>query len=317
MSKLIDYLISDARESTENEEYDDVIGLSEEEIVKFINQGLNRLHSKIVAQHPQVFVETYETSIVANQEAYSIPSHKAYLKNKVSQVDYRSSSTYDYHPLDPTVLRNRSTIDSSNGYPCKYIRRGGEILLIPIPSTSQGNLRLTYVPKAKQLDKRRGIITAVTTLSSAITNLEIDYINGTSVDNAALRKNTRFSVVDKYGNIKMENILLSQITASGTYDSTLEVDASFTYESTESIAIGDYVIPGAYSTSHFDLGPEVERYLQLYTEVKILKRDSSGDSQEAFQELALIENDIIESYADISDDIMNIPDIGEDDWGIF
>lgn len=310
MSKLLDYLIDEVRESTENESYDDTVGLSEEEIVKFFNQGLNRLHSKIVAQHPQVFVETYEVDIVADQEAYTIPEHKAYLKNKISQVDYKHRSSDDYFPLDATVLRNRAT--GTSGYTSHYVRRGGEILLIPTPDTSQGSLRLTYIPKAKQLEKRRGIVTAVTTASSAITSLEIDYINGTSVDNTALNKNTRFTVVDKYGNIKMENVLLSSVSASATYDATLDVDASFTYGSTESISVGDYIIPGAYATSHFTLGPEVERYLQSYVEVKILKRDSSVDSQEAFQELAAIENDIIESYAEMSDDIIGIPEINED-----
>ena len=312
MSKLIDYLIDEARESTENEEYDDVIGLSEEEISKFFNQGLNRLHSLIVAQHPSVFVETYTTSTIVNQENYSIPSHKAYLKNKVSQVEYSSTgSVNDYYVVNPTVLKNRGS--ASTGHPCSYIRRGGELLLVPIPS-STGTLRLTYVPKAKQLHKRRGIVKAVTTASSQITSLEISYVNGSSVDSVELSKQTRFTVVDKYGNIKMENVLFSSLSASATYDATVDVDASFTYESDETIAVDDYIVPGAYSTSHFMLGPEVERYLQAFVEYKILKRDSSVDSQEALQELTQIEVEIIDSYAEMSDDVLTIPDINEEGW---
>lgn len=312
MSKLIDYLIDDARESTENEEFDGIIGLTEEEIVKFINQAINRLHSKIVAQHPQVFVATHETSIIGNKENYTIPSHKAYLKNKISQVDYSSTSfSKDYYPLKPTALYNRET--GTSGDPDKYIRRGGEILLVPTPYTSKGKLRLTYIPKAKQLNKRRGVVQAVTLSSGTISNLEIGYVNGSSVDSKQLRSQTRFTVVDKYGNIKMENVLLSSIEASSSFDATLSVDPSFTYNDAEIISVGDYVVPGAYSSSHFDLGDEVERYIQLYTEFKILKRDSSADSQEAFQELAEIETDIIDSYKEMSDDIINIPNINEDD----
>lgn len=314
MSKLIDYIIDEARESTENEEFDETVGLSEEEIIKFINQAQHRLHSKIVAQHPLVFTETDTKNVIANQEAYDI-DHKAYLANKISQVEYSSTGNVDdLYVLRKGYLRNRDT--GAEGDPDAYIRRGGQILLLPTPLDSNGILRITYIRKIKKLDKRRGQVKAVTLDSgtSTITNLEINYVNGSTVDSTALRKNTRFTVVDKYGNIKMENILLSSLDSSVSYDTTLSVDSSFTYKSGETIEVDDYIVPGPYTTTHFELGPEVERYIQLYTEFKILKRDSSVDSQEAFQELAEIESDIIDSYADISDDILEIPEINEQDW---
>lgn len=315
MSKLIDAIIDEARESTENEEYGQEIGLTEEEIIKFANQALNRLHSKVVAQHPQVFVETTELDIVANQENYSIPAHKAFLKNKVSQVEYSPDGTANnYYVLDATVLKNRDT--GSDGDPTHYIRRGGELLLLPTPNNSNGKLRLTYIPKAKQMDKRRGLIKAATTSGSNITNLEVNYVNGSTVDLAELSKRTRITVVDKYGNIKMENVLVEGVTSSATYDATITVDSSFEFASGETISVDDYIISGAFSTTHLqdEVGPEVERYLQAYIEYKILHRDSSVDSQEAFQILAEIESDVIASYAEISDDIINIPEINPDDW---
>lgn len=314
MSKLVDYLIDDIRESTENEEFDDTVGLTEEEILRFINQAQFRLHSRIVAQHPQVFTETYTFSIVADQEAYSIPSYKAYLKNKVSQVEFSStSSVNDYYYLRPGYLRERDT--GANGDPDKYIRRGGEILLLPTPTDSSGLLRLTYVRKIQKLDKRRGLVKAVTTSGSTITNLEVNYVNGSAVDSVHLTKDNRVTVVDKYGNIKMENVLLSSIDSSVSYDATLSIDSSFEFATGESIAVDDYILSGPYSTTHFEMGDEVERYLQSYAEWKVLKRDSSIDSQEAIQELIQMEQDIVDSYADISDDIMEIPEINEDDWG--
>ena len=47
--------------------------------------------------------------------------------------------------------------------------------------------------------------------------------------------------------------------------------------------------------------------------IKILKRDSSVDSQEALQELSQIESDIIGSYADVESDIREIPIINDDE----
>lgn len=314
MAKLIDYILDEARESTENEEFDETVGLSEEEIIKFVNQAQFRLHSKIVAQHPLVFSATETKDVVAGQENYAI-NFKAYLSNKISQVEYSSTGLVgDLYPLRVSYLRNRDS--GATGDPDSYLRKGGEIFLLPVPNKNTGILRITYVRKVKKLNKRRGTVQAVTLDSgtSTVTNLEIDYVNGTAVDRVEIIKDSRFCVVDKYGTIKMENILLSDLTASGTYDATLEVDSSFTYQSGETIAVGDYIVPGEYTTTHLELGPEVERYIQLYTEYKILKRDSSIDSQEAFQELSEIERDIIDSYADIGDDIDEIPDINSDEW---
>ena len=147
MSKLVNYIINEARESTENEEYDETVGLSDEEIVKFINQAQNRLHSKIVAQHPLVFTETAILSIVKDQEAYDI-NHKAYLSNKISQVEFSpTGNTDDFYPLKKGYLRNRDS--GADGDPDSYIRVGGQILLLPTPTSSNGSLRITYIRKIK------------------------------------------------------------------------------------------------------------------------------------------------------------------------
>jgi len=313
MSKLVDYIIDEIRESTENEEFDDTVGLTEEEILKFINHGQTRLHSKIVAQHPQIFTEVNVVSVVKDQENYSL-DHKAYLSNKVSSIEYSpTGNANDYYPLRPASLYNRDT--GADGDPDRYIRRGGEFLLIPTPTDSSGSLRITFIRKIKKLDKRRAQIKASTTSGSAITNLEVNYIQGATVDSTQLSKDSRFSVVDKYGNIKMENVLLSAIDSSASYDATLTVDSSFTFDSDETVTVGDYIVAGPYTTTHFELGDEVERYVHAYSEWKVLKRDSSVDSQEAFMELAEMERDIVDSFADISDDIVEVPLINDsEDW---
>lgn len=317
MSKYIDAIIDEARESTENADFGTETGITEEEIVKFINQAVNRLHSKIVKEHPSVFSAEKTFTIVADQESYSIPAHKAYLKNKVSMVEYSTSTdTDDLYKLYPKTLSRRDT--GADGHPCEYIRRAGSIILVPTPSVAGGILRLTYVPKAIQMDKRRGAISAVTTSGSGITNLEVTYSNGTVVDPAELAKRSRITVVDKYGNIKMENILLESISSSVSYDATLDIDSSFTFQTGETITTNDYIISGGYATTHLpdDMGPEVERYIQTYVEYKIQQRESSVDSQEMFQVLAQIEDDIVSSYADMGDDVMNIPETNDDygDW---
>lgn len=316
MSKFIDALIDEVRESTENEEFDDVVGLTEEEIIKFINDAHYRLHAKIIAQHPDVFLETEEQDIVGDQEAYAI-NFKAAFKNRVAKVEFsHDGSTDNYYPLSPVTLYSRDS--GIQGHPNQYIRRAGEVLISPVPLSSQGKLRITYTRKVKRMDKRRCTIVTINGTATAPTSLEVNYVNGSTVDSTELAKRTRLTIVDKYGDVKMDNILLGSIDASaGGNDALLTLDTSlWTPISGESILTSDFVLSGRYGTTHSELEEEVERYIQAYVIWKVLKRDSSIDSQEAIQELAQIEDDIVNSYADLSDDTMEIPEINDsyDGW---
>ena len=317
MSKFIDSIIDEVRESSENEDFNTSLGLSEEEFVRFINEAIARLHGKIVSQHTNVFLEEVITSVTSGTQKYAVP-RRAFNKNAIAQVEFSTTSaTDDYYPLKSTSLRNRHP--NAEGDPEFYIRRAREILVIPTPTNTSGSLRITYVKKPKRLDKRRAQIKVVTTLNNTITNLEANYVNGSSVDNTELNKRTLITVVDKYGNIKMDNILLSSIGSSDNYDATLNIDSSFTYESGETITVDDYIVSGEYTTTHLDendFDQYLEDYIREYARLRTLQRDSSVDTQEALGTLSAMEDQIIANFKDLSDDIDNIPIINIDDsWG--
>lgn len=316
MSKFVDTIIDEVREATENEEFTTSIGLSEEEFIRFFNEAINRLHGRIVSNHPAVFLTEEETSVTSGTQSYSVP-RKAFNNNMLAQVEFSFDGTSDnYYPLRPTSLRNRNP--NADGDPDFYIRRGGSVLLVPTPDSSSGKIRFTYVRKPKRLDKRRGLVKAVTTSGSAITNLEVNYVNGAAVDSGELSKRTRLTIVDKYGNIKMDNILLSAIASSASYDATLTIDSSFTFESGETITVGDYVVSGEYTTTHLDpddFDQPLEDYIREFARLRVLQRDSSVDTQEAFATLSEMEDQIIKNFKELSDDIHDIPEINETmDW---
>jgi hypothetical protein len=314
--KFIDNIIDEIREDTENEEFNTAIGLSEETFIRYINEAINRLHGRIISKHPSVFINETEQDVTSGTQEYALP-RLTFNNAMISSIEYsHTGNTDDYVPLKPTALRNRKP--SMDGDPTHYIRRGNAILLVPTPDDAAGSIRITYVRKPIRLDKRRGIITAVTTSNSTITNLEIDYINGATVDSEELLKRTRFTVVDKYGTIKMDNILLSGITSSASYDAKLTVDSSFTYTSSESIATDYYVVSGDYTTTHLlntDFPAPLEDYIRQYAIMRVLQRDSSIDQNEASQVIIAMENQIVENFGELNDDIQEIPDINEDwDW---
>jgi len=307
MSRLIDHLITDIRAHTENEEFSDSIGIDDEEFVRFLNDAQYRLHSLIVQNHSSIFLQEKEISVVARQQAYNLPSD-IYIKNKVSGVEYSyDSNSKNYFNLKPVTKRSRC---NEEGSPMDYIRQSGQVLLSPIPTDTGATIRLTYVRQIPRLDKRRGSVGSVTLDSSTntITALSFDVATDT-IDSTAIDKYNFMTIVDKNGNIKMKDIPYdSYSTGTGV----ITVTSGFTYESGETIEVGDYVCAGKNSTTHSELPEEVERYLISYCAWKILKRDSSVDSQEATQALAEMEGEIVAAYADPTDDIYEIPDINDD-----
>jgi hypothetical protein len=264
MSRYVSYLIDDVRNSTENTDFSDTVGIKDAEFLRFLNDAQWRIHNLIVQKHPSVFITEYTTSVVGDQEAYSLPI-KAMMGNKVTQVEYTSQTAGNnyFYPLRPGSLFQRSAGPGSGsgiGSPTHYIRKGGQILLTPIPSSSQGQLKINYVHKLPKLDLRRGSIASATLDSSTntITALSMD-VSTDTIDSTELDKFTRLSIVDEEGNVKMSNIKYTNID-SGT--GVVTVDSSFTYDSGETIAAGNYVVAGPYSSTHVMLDDMVENFTE-------------------------------------------------------
>lgn len=314
MARYVSYLIDDVRESTENTDVSDTIGIQDAEFLRFINDAQFRIHAKIVQQHPAVFLKEKTYSIVGGQESYAVP-RLTYMQNKITQVEYNADTTGNqyYYPLRPAFLFERDT--GSKGTPVKYVRKAGEILLLPIPQQSTGQLRVTYVHRLPKLDLRRGSVASVTldSATNTISSLALD-VSTDSVDSTQLNKFTRVSFCDEEGNVTMSNVKVTNIDAA---TGTITVDSSFTYETGETIAVGNYIVSGDYSSTHSELDEMVERYIIAYCTFKILQRDSNITDLQVQQNILMeMEQEIIDSYKEISDDIIEIPNIisEDDDW---
>ena len=315
MALLIDSLILDIRKNTDNEEFNDTVGYSDEEIIRSINDGQNRLHAKIVAQHSSAFVQEYTVATSSDTESYSLP-YDAFLGNKMSGIEWSSTGlSDDYYALKRVSHKLR--VPGANGDPCNYSIKNNRIYLQPVPQNSSGILRISYVQAPIQLNKRRGQIIATSQCSdslSAPTFIDINYLDAVN-DPIELARETHFCVVDKYGNIKMSNVLLSTIGAAGstvdltTYEAQLTIDSSTSFNSGDVIAQGYYIVPSKLASSHLDVPDSVKRYIRMFAENNVLERDSSTDVKESLPILLEIEKEIVASYADVSDDIDYIPEI--------
>lgn len=302
-------LIDQVRKQTENEEFSDFTGIGDQEFIQYLNDAQYHLQAAIVHQHPRVFVQETIIDAVSGQEKYTLPSD-CFLKNKVHNVEFSASgSDDDYFALEEDTIKRRTS--GVSGSPSKYIRLAGQILLTPQPQ-SGGKIRINYVRRLKELDKKAAKIGSDTAINSSVSftvALTSDSTIDTDLD--SLSKHDFICVVDKEGNTIVKNI---EITA---VDTSLITCAAHTVEAGEvtTLPAGSFIVGGKDTTTHSELDISVERYLIAYCAWKILKRDSSVDSTEMQTELSMMMQEIIKSYAMISDDVQFIPQLNSwDDW---
>lgn len=309
MSRRVDRLITHIRSITENETANATTDIADNEIIEYLNEAQHRIQSRIVAQHPRVFVEETTITAVQDQEEYNL-FESTFLDNKILSVEYTPDSGASnpvYYTLKPTYQRHRHTHIS--GIPTHYIRRDkltnatGSFLAVPAPSSATGQFRVTYVRRIDELDKRRGIVSAVTLGSNSITTLTLDTSGDPPIDSTDLADHDFICVVNDEGVLQMRNIKFDSVDTS---TGAVTVNSSFTFDTGETIAVGDYIVGGKDTSSHSSLPRNIERYLVNFAAWKIFKRDSSTDSAEQFQELAEMEREIIESFQEIEEDISTI-----------
>lgn len=306
MLRRTDLLITQVRKQSENTDFSETTGIGDEEIIQYLNDAQHRLQTVILAQHPAVFLTESIENTVARQESYNLPSN-AYLGNKVTNVDYSASGNeIDYIPLVMGNLKNRAT--GVFGDPKLYIRQSGKLLLSPVPATSTSKLRITHVKRIDQIDIRRGIISSANTSGNTVTSLVGDLSSTTALDLTALGSAEYICIVDAYGNIKMRNLPITSIDSS---TGAITLDASFEFITGETVTAGNYIVIGKDTSTHSELERNCERYLLAYATWRLMRRDSSVDALEENNELASMEKEIAAAYAEVNDDVIEIPVIQE------
>ena len=305
LTKLIDQI----RKQTENDEVTDYTGIKDSEFIQYLNDAQYHLQSAIVHSHPNVFIAEKVVDATGDQEKYDLPSD-CFLGNKVHNVEYSSTGREeDFYVLQQDTIKSRAS--GVTGYPARYIRRSGHILLAPEPQ-SGGKIRINYVKRLRELTTKKAIVKEDVTINSS-SQFSILLDDDFETDIYSLENTDTICIVDSKGNSIVKNI---EIVAA---DATSITCKAHTVEQGEvsTIPQGASITDGENTTTHSELDISVERFLIAYCAWKILKRDSSIDSTEAMQELQLMQQEIIKSYALITDDVTFIPQLNSwDDWSL-
>lgn len=302
-----DRLINFVRLASENEDVSDTQGITTTEFVQYGNDAQERLQSVILSNMPNIplFDTTYSQSLVANQDAYDVSTGDAMYGASVRLVEYRRSSSDSWTRLLPQHALELAGYDVSGDDPQYYRLRGDQVIVAPYPSSSTGTLRTTFPKRLDRLDIPRGTIETVNTSGSNYTSLVL--ASDTLLDDDIFDTDLFLCVNDAYGEITYQNL---EYTSYDSGSRTITLAASQA-TSLGTIAVGNLVTVGKYTTSVSKLPRETEKYLIAYMTWKIQKRDSNSDSVDQNSEIIGIENEIIAQLRDYSRDVTPFPIINE------
>jgi hypothetical protein len=308
--KRLEFLIEDSRRDSENETFSETAGIGDEEFIRWANAGQERIQSKIAKLSQKIFTKEETIPLIQRQEAYDLPSD-TYIENRVSLVEFSNTGRdSDFFPLDQGTLRERRGFQSF-AQPRFYIRRGGQLLMSPVPDSSTYKIRVTYVRRLQKLDIRRAQIdTVVTGAGNTITSLTLK--TSAVIDDVALATYTQFSVVDKDGIQTMRSIPYDSIdTGSGI----VTITPGFAFEDGETITADDYLVAYPNGTNQSEMPDTLERYLVEFMNMKAANKDSSNDSSFVTPDFIEMENEILTLFAEPDDDILTVPLLSQEFTG--
>jgi hypothetical protein len=304
-------MIKQVRRQTDNETIGTDSGISDEEIIRYLNDGQEDIFAAIAGVYRGAFSAVDTFSCVGGTETYAAAAN-SFMDGQTSMLEWSQTGlTRDYRPLKHVTMRERAP---GEGYPSKYSIANGLYYVWNIPTTALGTYRATYTKEVPKLDKRRGVVTAVTIVGSDVTALVILAPDGSAFTQAyadPFSENDTLSVVSSTGLQKCYGIKYTDVSAAGV----VTLDGNHTLGTGETVTSGDYVIMGDYATTNSTLPNNCERYLIAYAVWKVLKRDSSQDFMPQQQEIGAIRDTIIDGFAELSADIDYTPFINNEfDW---
>ncbi len=300
--RRIDLLITEARADSDNVEFSDSTGISDESFLRWSNSAQDRLLSIIQKEFPDVWQKEKIVNAVQGQESYDMPAG-TYNEFRVRMVEFSSDGNpKNFRPLKKGQLAER--INGNSGDPDFYIRQSDKLLIQPPPQSSSGTFRITVQRKFPKIDKRRARIAEVTLDDATKTITALTFDTTISVDSTRIVSEGYMSVVTRDGVQKMVGIPVSSVNETS---GVVILESGFVFEDGETIEVGDWVCAGADSTTHSELTHICERYVTEFMIWKATRRDSSGDSVENNGELKEIELDILDTFREPDAGISFVP----------
>lgn len=300
MGLYVGDLITKIRERTGQSDYSEdstgaaTEGISQREILEFINEAKDYIQTAIVSSGSTICDETEVINIVANQPEYQLTG-PVHLGNKLRNVQYSfSGQIRDYRDL--IQLRDEDELGQPTSNPRGYFRRGKKLVLTPPCSRTGAKLKVSYPRQWDDLSLRCGQITS--SPGNGATSIVLD--DDAYLINHFLSSAQFVCIVALDGEVKDYAV---EVTSYNPGTRTL------TIPSTDIVGVaGDFVVVGEYASSHLTFPtPLITSYVKTEAQMRVFDKEVSV---EAIREEKFLKNRfgaILEGYQDENLDAIDIP----------
>lgn len=313
-------LLRRIRERSDNLDYGSESGISDEQLVDYINDGLAKMQSHLAEQHSEAFGTTALLSLTPGVEQYDLPEEMLEGAGLLL-VEHKFDSQY-YRKLNKVSMGERS--DGSTYDPRSYIRKGRRIYLRPIPARgSDDELRIEYVRRWDRIGVRRGTVTAAT-IGTSVTDITVAtklYNTGDEFRDSDLRQadlnsilgSDYICIVDRDGNYLAKNIPIDTDLSPITGVTSIQLSVpSHILADGETIPVGAYIVLEKDTSTHqLELDRTMERFLIEFSVWRVKSQDASNEAYEQQGYLKSIMDDILAAYAMMDNTVQLIPELPE------
>lgn len=295
--RRLERLLSEARLSSNTQ---DVDSMSDQLLTLYANRVQSMIEDKIFMSNSanNIFFDINDYTIIANQTDYPLP-FDIYAVSAIKSINVMRESTYGFLN-DKVPFISESEGGNKYGY---FLKENMAVFNLQRNITDP--VRMNYVRKIPQVGRRFGA--AITAAGAGTVTV------GATTEDILVDLDDYFSTVDGNGIVQTRgNKILTYNKATGvitfTPGYTMAKPIAGVY--TPGVpANGQYVIPGAYSTSHSQLPVECEKIFLEVLERRIAQRQSQVDMNSIIAPLTAQEEALVDAVLAKGSDDNLVPPI--------
>jgi hypothetical protein len=282
--------IAQARSETGETDYTDDNGVPQSVFVQALKEGVIHCQNALYLAAPQIFDVIGYLDAVIDQVEYDLPEN-AFLGSALAAVEFSASGeNTDYYRLNLIDYAYRV---GGSGNPSGFTPYGDNKMIVdPACASTGGQFRFPYGANLDEPALRIGKVASATKDVAMENYLTIVLENDSTLDGDTLSENEYVCLNDKDGVVKYYNAHYS------AYDSTTKTLTLDTDTSVEdgTIAVGDYVTAGKYSTTHIKLAPVAEPILLAFMRRRAYLEKSSDDRASEEDNIAAFTKEMVAVY---------------------
>lgn len=200
--------------------------LSATDYYALLNDELNTyIVPLLLSVRERYFLTEQDTTLVANQAAYDIPTRA--IGRKLEDVLFKSTSDTSYSPLTEIQPHRAYEYSSTaSGSVSAYYLKDDQVVLVPTPTSASGTLRLTYFRRPNRLvaETSANLVSSYNTGTKVLT-LAATTVFATSAVVDIVRGTPGFRLIDR----------------SNTLSATSGTSATLTSTPLDTPVAGDYL----------------------------------------------------------------------------